>query len=146
MVTWSMIRIVILIEIFFHSNLHLKIMANSYQERGKPFTMYTFDGTYNKHGKKGFHDRTTRVKKLQFFLSENAFFISLQIATKETYIDAILSSHLTAFFGKLTKFSVFKCFLMNWQKKQVFWCANFLTGSQLFMVLQYFLSKCLTPL
>jgi len=39
-----------------HTTLYQKIMTNSYQERRKPFIIYTYDGSHNKHGKKGFHN------------------------------------------------------------------------------------------
>jgi len=46
------------------TSLYQKLMKNSYQERRKQSSMYTFDASHNKHGKKGYHNWINLMLKL----------------------------------------------------------------------------------
>jgi len=38
------------------TDLYQRILHNAYQERRKPHFLFTYDGSHNKYGKKGFHN------------------------------------------------------------------------------------------
>lgn len=69
--------------------LYQKIMANSFQERRKPFIIYTYDGSHNKHGKKGFHNWINLpMKKIKFpwiYLTTPITDNKLRIELKKTF-------------------------------------------------------------